>query len=437
MRRRLALVTLAVTSLVVLAFLVPLAILVRNQAETRALRQAERNAESIAAALAVAGTSDPTAEIDETLARAMVTAFGNPDGVSVVFPGRVTVGAPLTGDTNIEQAERGAAFIARTTNGAEVLVPVLSPAGPGEADPVVIVRAFVPNQELSSGVAVAWLMLGAVGLFLVIVAVVAADRLGRSVVRPVTELSAAARRLGDGDLDTRVDPAGPAEIAGVGEAFNHLAGRLGSLLEQERESVADLSHRLRTPLTALRLQAETLQDPIESKALLHDIDQVERSVSRLIADARRPSQSDTAQCDLGPVTMHRAAFWQVLAEEQGRASTVEIRDEPLVVGLDADELGALVDTLLENVFAHTPNGVAYRVLVERDDGVARLVVEDDGPGFPQDRSVLARGASGGGSTGLGLDIVSRAAERCGGGLEVGSRPGGGAHVEATFALVED
>jgi signal transduction histidine kinase len=286
-------------------------------------------------------------------------------------------------------------------------------------------------------------MLALLGVFLVGVATLAADRLARSIVRPVAALSEAARSLGAGNLDTRVVPDGTPEIAEVGEAFNFLAERLGVLLSAERESVADLSHRLRTPLTALRLQAETLNDKDESAALLADIDQLERAVDHMIEEARRPpshlqagwASRDDMVADLAAVVRHRATFWKVLADEQGRDVTIHTSGGELFVGLSPDELGAVVDTLLENVFSYTPPGTGYSVTAgagSRD--TAWLVIEDDGPGFP-DTAVVERGTSGSGSTGLGLDIVRRAAQRAGGRMHVSNRRQGGAHIQVVFTTV--
>jgi signal transduction histidine kinase len=105
------------------------------------------------------------------------------------------------------------------------------------------------------------------------------------------------------------------------------------------------------------------------------------------------------------------------------------------VGLSPDELGAVVDTLLENVFSYTPPGTGYSVTAgagSRD--TAWLVIEDDGPGFP-DTAVVERGTSGSGSTGLGLDIVRRAAQRAGGRMHVSNRRQGGAHIQVVFTTV--
>ena len=102
-------------------------------------------------------------------------------------------------------------------------------------------------------------MLGLLGLVLIGLSLLVADRLARTITRPITDLARGADRLAHGDLTTRVRPDGPAEVREVGAAINLLAGRIGELLAGERESVADLSHRLRTPVTVLRLEVESLR----------------------------------------------------------------------------------------------------------------------------------------------------------------------------------
>lgn len=298
----------------------------------------------------------------------------------------------------------------------------------------VVVRAFVTDEELSRGVSVAWAMLFGLGLFLIVVATLAADRLGRSVVRPVIELSDAAHQWGAGNLEARVVPAGPEEIAEVGEAFNMLAGRLDTLLAAERESVADLSHRLRTPLTALKLQVETLADPQEAASLQADIDELERQVDEMIQRARSQSGVGLAEdsVDLGEMVIHRAGFWQVLADEQGRPTSVSVEPVDHPVSLQRADLGALIDVLIENVFAHTPAGVGYRLGVRKQgDDRSVLIVSDAGAGF-DDLGVMRRGQSGAGSTGLGLDIVVRTAERTGGGIRIGTSGDGGGEISVVF-----
>ncbi len=130
------------------------------------------------------------------------------------------------------------------------------------------------------------------------------------------------------------------------------------------------------------------------------------------------------------VVANRAGFWQVLAEEEGRQFSVVIGEGDLEVGLGEDAIAAVVDTIIENVFSHTEPGTAFEVEV-RDGAMPVLEVRDAGRGFTTGEAVN-RGVSGGGSTGLGLDITRRSAELSGGGLELSDRPGGGAVVRVWF-----
>ena len=415
--------------MVVIAFVVPLGLLVRNQARDRALAAAQRDAQSVASGLLVASSLSGIADTGE-LAAFVIEASGSPAGVSIVSSDGTTAGAPLAEFPDaLNRARAGAAFTVTTDDGATVYVPVTGAGG------TAVVVATVPGSELRQGVYAAWILLGVLGLLLVAAAVAVGDRLGRAVVRPVGDLAAAARRLGEGDLTTRVQPAGPHEVVEVGVSFNYLADRLDDLLAAERESVADLSHRLRTPLTALRLQAETLDDREAARAMLADIDRLEDRVDEIITEARQRRRDDRPRrSDLAAVTRHRAAFWQVLTEEEGRPFPVDIPEREIWVGIPDADLGAVLDVLLENVFAHTPPGTPLSVRVTGDDATATLSVSDLGPGI--DQSALARGKSGSGSTGLGLDIARRTAERAGGRVIVSAGAGGGTTVAISVPLLD-
>ena len=294
MRARLRAVAVATTTMVALAFLVPLALLVRSVARDRALTAAERDAEALAPVLAV--TADPAV----VGAAVGATAAGRDGRLSVFLAGGERVGgeAPVASES-LELAGRGTSFFtdAGPGGGTSLLLPVVSEEGTS------VVHVVVPASLLTRGVARSWAILGGLGVALVAGALVVADRMARSVVRPVTRLSDAAHRLGEGDLGTRVEAEGPPEVAAVGQAFNLLAGRVGELLEAERESVADLSHRLRTPLTVLRMQADAIpagdaRDRLRDAAL-----ELERAVNTLIEEARRPLRTGAG----GAVDLCRAA----------------------------------------------------------------------------------------------------------------------------------
>ncbi len=442
MRRRLVALAATTTIMVALAFLIPLAVLVRTLARDRALSAAELEAQSLAPVLAL--TRDTTA-LDAAI---RATTPGGRGRLTIILPDGTTVGGPpggegLVGDDprerdNLALARQGRAFSAPARGGIEVLVPVAL-----EPEQTAVVRVLVPTSVLERGVASAWAVEAALGITLVASAVVVADRLARTIVRPVDALADAAGRLGEGDLSVRINPEGPAEVKQVAIAFNRLGDRVGELLEAERELVADLSHRLRTPLTVLRLDAEGLDNPEEARRLADDVDELERAVTGVIRQARRPVQEDliVPETDAVRVAEDRLAFWAPLAEDQERSfefvavsSDDGDGDGPppsTTVAVSPDELEAALDALLGNVFAHTPEGTAFRVEVRPlSDGGIALAVEDSGPGLSPD--FVERGVSGSGGTGLGLDIARRTAEGAGGVFRIGRSATGGARIAMEF-----
>ncbi|MGH3836543.1 MAG: sensor histidine kinase [Pseudonocardiaceae bacterium] len=268
-------------------------------------------------------------------------------------------------------------------------------------------------------VLVSWAVIAALGLGLLGLAILVANRLTRRLLRPVNAL---------------VHTAEPPELRDVGQALNRLAGRIRELLATERESVADISHRLRTPIAAVRLEAEQLADPDERNTMTAGIDSVSRELGHVIQEARRPMREGLgASCDAAAVVRERTEFWSVLAEDQHRRMRVNVPPEPVPVKVPASDLATAVDALLENVFAHTAEGVPFDVLIVKSGnghGGASLIVADHGAGFPDESTVLHRGMSGAGSTGLGMDIVRRTAEASGGRVVIENPPAGGARVIA-------
>ncbi len=413
MRRWLSLYALSVTSIVIVAFLLPLAILIRDLSADRALSAAEREAQAVARFVATTPTDD-LAALDASL-----TAI---DRISVVVPDGTILGAELPGGVDLEAAEtRVQAYRQPLADGEAVVVPVLR-----SADEVWVVVVDVPREELTENVTTAWLILGGLGLSMMALALVAADRIGQAVIRPVNDLVDATHELGRGNLDVRVAPAGPHELEEVGSAFNTLTQRVVSLMNRERESAADLAHRLRTPLTALKLDIEAMSQQVDVSKLQRDVDDLERVTGRIIADARRPLRTGST-CDLVPIVSERTAFWGNLAEDQDREWELQIDTDRHVIAVSSDDVEAALDAVLGNIFAHTPPGTGYRVRLASIGGLAELVVSDDGPGIASPE-LLRRGASGGDSTGLGVDIVRALAEDLGGRAEWTSGPSGGTTV---------
>ncbi|MFB9234142.1 sensor histidine kinase [Plantactinospora siamensis] len=425
MRVRLILLVSATSLLVVVAFLVPLAMLVRSSAADRAVSAAAVETQALAPVVA---SADPEA-LAATVSQ--VNAV-NPHPVTVFLPDGQVVGAPAGRSGTVDRAAAGRSVAHDVPGGREVLVAV-----GGLPDGTAVIRTVVPDAELYRGVAGAWTVLGLLGAGLVVVSVLVADQLARSFVRPLAAVAAVSHRMAAGQLDERADAEGPPEVRAVGTGLNQLAGRVGELLLRERERVADLSHRLRTPMTALRIDAEGLPAGVDRDRVLADVAALERSVDDIIRTARGPGRPGPAgRCDAVRVLADRVAFWSALADEEQRAVAVDLPPGPIPVRVSADALAVAVDALLDNVFGHTPEGAGFAVrLHRRPGGGARLTIADRGPGMPHGLPV-ERGRSGGGSTGLGLDIAARTAAGSGGGLSTAPNPGGGAIVSLDLGAPE-
>jgi signal transduction histidine kinase len=418
MRRSLALVSAAVTSMVALAFLVPLALMVREIARDRALADAERQAGSLAPALAI---STDRAAIERAVES---TQAGEAGRVAVHLPGRTTIGTSHAHLEDLQTAMvRGRSFSADAAGGYVLLQPVAMDRGR-----TTVVEVYLPKQDLTRGVRSAWIVLTGVAAVLVLGSVVVADRLAARVVGSARTLAKAATVLGAGDLRTRIDPQGPPELREAGRAFNTMADRVEALLAAERELVADLSHRLRTPLTAMRLNAAALGTEPAAEQTRLAVRRLEEEVDQIIGAARKPKKKRSF-CDAAEVLRERMEFWSALAEDQGRDCTLVGAEDSVAVPIVRGELSAVLDSLLGNVFRHTPEGTEFMVtLYEGVDRVA-IFVADAGPGIADSGEALRRGSSGGGSTGLGLDIARRMATAVGGDVRIDRSTLGGAQIQ--------
>ncbi|MCP2260423.1 Signal transduction histidine kinase [Streptoalloteichus tenebrarius] len=417
MRRSLATLALAVTSMVALAFLLPLGLVVGELARDRALTEAERQASALAPVLVI--TTD-AAQLRRAVAS---TPMGSAGRLVVHLPGGTVLGASrVPSHQPAVAAAEGRSYTTSAPGGQVVLQPILL-----GHDGTAVVEAFVPEEELTRGVGTAWLVLSCVALGLVACSVFVADRLGSRMVRSVATLAAGAKEIGSGNTEARVEVDGPRELAEVGAAFNAMAERVATLLRAEREFVADLSHRLRTPLTALLLDAEAFGRDPRADQVRQSVYALEFEVNEIIRTARGGLAERAEEgCDAASVLRDRLAFWSALAEDQERPWRLRGVDRPVTVPVSRADLVAATDALLSNIFRHTPHGVAFAVSLHAEPGRVTIAVDDAGPGVRDPKAAVRRGASGRGSTGLGLDIVDRLARGTGGALHVERGPLGGA-----------
>ncbi|MFI6846962.1 ATP-binding protein [Kitasatospora sp. NPDC050467] len=357
------------------------------------------------------------------------TAMAGPDGGATIGEARALAADVATA------GGQGRSFTVEVPGGFALLQPVAVDTGR-----TAVVEVFVADGDLTRGVSTAWLVLSAVALALVAISVLVADRMGARIVASARRLAAAARSLGGGNLAVRVPVDGPRsagspeELREAGHAFNAMADRVVQLLAAERELAADLSHRLRTPLTVLRLNAASLGEGDAADATRHAVSQLEREVDQIIRSARRAPEAApavTVGCDAAEVIQERVGFWSALAEDEGRRWQLAGADRPVPVPVQRGDLAAAVDALLGNVFRHTTVGTAFSVDVLATESSVIVLVGDAGPGFTDPESALQRGQGhgGDGSTGLGLDIVRKLAEATGGDLALGrSAVLGGAEI---------
>jgi signal transduction histidine kinase len=401
-------------ALVLLAFVIPLGILIRVLAADRATAAAADEAQQLSAVVATTAGAGLRSSVTQ-----LITASGR--RASVFLPDGTVLGTHAAPTAAVRLAERGQSMTVADSGGRDILVAVQSNGG------TAVIRVYASRAELTRGVVTAWLVLIGFSLVLLAVGVTIASRLAGTMTRPVGELARVSHRLAAGELDARARLAGPPEIREVAGSLNHLADRIRDLIWQERESVADLSHRLRTPLTALRLEAEAIPLAADPDGRLTALVQaMEDTVTGLIEDSRRRS-TGPGSCDAARVVRERVVFWSDLADDQGRRMAVELAPGPVPVGVADADLAACLDALLGNVFAHTPQGAGLLVrLRARGAGGGLVSIADAGPGFA-DPDPVRRGTSGIGSTGLGLDIARRTAEASGGSLTVRNEVTGG-HV---------
>ena len=306
-----------------------------------------------------------------------------------------------------------------------------------------------PTVKLNQSIEKLWLYVALLSGVAMIAAVLIAIYFARWVSRPLARLDTAARQIADGELSVRARTrSGPPELRRMAATFNMMAGRLETLVHGNRAMLADVSHQLRTPLTALRLRLDllaadsgpTAADELAGAQL--EIARLSRLVDGLLATARAESMTEQLQnIDVVRVT-DRVAAWQPVAdghgvklvlagEKTGQARTATRgRARRGAPGADHGQPARQRDRGDQRRRGHR-----HRVGGGSAKGTTVITVADDGPGMtPQERSrAFLRFSSGSASgTGLGLAIVHRLVTSNGGTIRLEDTPGGGLTVVLEF-----
>ena len=285
--------------------------------------------------------------------------------------------------------------------------------------------------------------LGLAGVAAVVLTVIAGIgwAIARSVSRPIRRLHQAADRFATGDLTTaELDRDAPPELAALGATMNTMARRLGQLLAEHRAFVADASHQLRTPLTALRLRLENLQSSLAGSEGAEDLDAAIEETNRLavlVGDllelARAEEAAKPGPVDLVQLARDRVDTWSAMADEADVALDLVSPGDSVVVTAVSAGVEQILDNLIDNAIAAAPASSQVSVTVARGEAEHRLVIADEGRGLGDELKAQAlerfwRLDHAKPGTGLGLPIARALAEASGGSLVLADAPSGGLAV---------
>ena len=301
------------------------------------------------------------------------------------------------------------------------------------------VRLTRSVQQVNDDIRNITIGLGAIGLAALAAGLLLAFWLAGSLSRPLTRLAGAAKRLGHGDLSARAgDVSGAREVEELGQSFDEMADRLERSVQAQREFVANASHQLRTPLTAMKLRLEGAIADAPDEAVRRrleaadlEVDRLSGIVDRLLVMAREIEEGTSANVDLGEAVDRAVTRWNERAVE--RDSTVVTQGDGGSARVDPTDLDQILDNLLDNATSYAPGEVTIES--GGSNGQVFVAVRDRGPGIaPEDlarvteRFYRGRGVPSGGS-GLGLAIARQLVEKWGGTLNVESTHDDGTRVE--------
>ena len=307
------------------------------------------------------------------------------------------------------------------------------------------VRLTLDTQDVNALVRGYWL--GLIGVAAVVLIAMAGIgwAIARSVTRPLRHLNAEAARFATGDLTTaEPDRGAPPEIAALGATMTTMAQRLERILAEHREFVADASHQLRTPLTALRLRLENLQstastpnDAEDLSAAVEETNRLASLVGDLLQFARAEETAAPETVDLTQLAADRVDTWSAIADVADVALDLTSPNGAVFVGAVPGGVEQILDNLIDNAITAAPRGTHVSVTVVRGRTDHRFTVADEGPGLGDDLKARAldrfwRSDHSEPGTGLGLPIANALAKASGGSLVLLDSPAGGLAVTVTL-----
>ncbi len=452
MRRRLVLSYLVLATVVLLVLEIPLGVQSARRDRDQLAGQAQRDAQALAV-LAGEDLEHPTGhDLGRLVSQYRAQATGSEVAI-VDAHGNYVVRLDPERERDADDAVLGPG-IARALTGKPVTAshrdegrPVLTATVPIGVD-VPSLGAVVfstPADTTDDQIEMTWAELAVGGILILGVTTLVGLRLARSVTAPLARLEGAVSRLGHGELSIRATPGGPEEIRALGEEFNQMAVRLEELVNAQARFVADASHQLRSPLTALRLRLENLaadgggREAVDLAAAESEVMRLSRLVDGLLTLNRAENDSqERAEVDVAALVDERCEAWSPLAVERQLSLVVDHGDVHTLAHLVPGDLEQVVDNLLANAFDATPSGRSITLRVDTDSASVAVHVSDEGPGMSEEDRVHAFDRFWQGSerrtgrSGLGLAIVRQLVVHNGGSVELRCGDRGGLEAVVTF-----
>ena len=337
----------------------------------------------------------------------------------------------------VEAAESDAPVIARPDRTG----PGRADAGRGGRSRLLITAQIGPGRWISAAARLpstdprflGWLLVQTLILYGVVLIPVL--WLGRKMARPLQALTVAVESFRSAETSTAVAESGPGDVRRLIAAFNGMRTRIAALLDEKDRMLGAIGHDLRTPLASLRVRVEGMEDDDERDRMVGTIEEMNRTLDDILSLARlgRPNEAAT-KVDLA------ALLDQVVDDFQMLGAPVTLADaDRTTVTIRPTLITRALRNLIDNAVKY---GGAAHVRIDRQAGGIAVVIEDDGPGIPDDRIEAmfepfarmeeSRSRETGG-TGLGLALAKAIVIEHGGRLTLANRPDGG--FRATMWLV--
>ncbi|MCX5049897.1 MULTISPECIES: sensor histidine kinase [unclassified Streptomyces] len=444
MNRQLIRSYILLVAVAILLFTVPVAFTLTKQLRDDTELSLKREATTMALLL---GTGDePSCRALTTMAKAY--AAETDDEVQVTTTDRCTADVPRPeGDAALTRAlEKGDSTTDWGSDfiwGRDLVITV--PARDDGRQVVGAVRIVYSTSHLAHRLWTIWGFRAGLAVTVLGVAALIGAFAARRITAPLRELNSMASKFSDGDLTARSPVTGPPETQTLARTLNQGAERLDTLVASQRIFVADASHQLRTPLTALRLSLDNIADGVDDEFVREDVEQataevvrMSRLVNGLLVLARAEAKVTAAEpLALRDIVEERLSVWRPAADERGVTITLwgSADGRPSVLA-SPGHLDQVLDNVLSNALEVSPDGGTITARFETAGDEVILSVLDEGPGMSDaeksrafDRFWRGQGLTGRSGSGLGLAVVKQLVTDDGGTVALRDAPGGGLCVE--------